>query len=96
MEAIPLGDLIYDLLHAIVLNDEVEMEESALALAKATATGVEDRKIDGSPTLPEKLKRLRRRLKESLNDRGVNDDDDDKEPASKTDDYGLPSVEDLE
>ncbi|MHC4965474.1 MAG: hypothetical protein ACYTGE_11225 [Planctomycetota bacterium] len=91
----PLGDLIYDLLHAIVLNDEVEMEESALALAKATAKGVADSRIEGSPTLPAKLTRLRRRLKEALGGRGITDDDE-KEPASKTDEWGLPSVEDLD
>ena len=95
----PLGDLIYDLLHAIVLNDDVEMEESALALAKATAAGVKDSRIDGSPTLPEKLQRLRKRLKQTLGDRGLGGDDDDDfgAPATAatdtdTDEDGLPSL----
>lgn len=91
----PLGDLIYDLLHAIVLDDPIEMEAAALELSKATAKGVEDGRIDGSPTLPAKLTRLRKRLKEALDDRGLGDDDEPPPKAKAEDDWALPSVGDL-
>jgi len=91
---VPLGDLIYDLLHAIVLDDPVEQEQASLALAKATAKAVSEGRCDGSPTLPDKLKRLRTRLKQSLAKQGFHDTDPDDgdDDGEGADDWGAPAA----
>lgn len=68
---IPLGDLIFDLIHAVALNDEIETLEAALALAKAAESKIEDRTLDGSPSVALKLRRMRKRLKQDLGDKGL-------------------------
>lgn len=67
---IPLGDLIYDLIHAVALNDEVEVLEAALTLSKAAGKKIEDRTLEGSPSIALKLQRLRKRLKSDLGAKG--------------------------
>jgi len=92
---IPLGDLIYDLIHAVALNDEVEILEAALALSKEASKKIEERTLDGSPSIALKLQRLRKRLKAELGEKGfepepvttkrraksVKDEDDDELPS---------------
>jgi exonuclease VII small subunit len=92
---IPLGDLIYDLIHAVALDDEVEILEAAMALSKVAQKKIEDRTLEGSPSIAIKLQRVRKRLKAALEGKGF-----DAEPARATkskakddDDDGLPSLD---
>lgn len=78
MMDIPLGDLIYDLIHAVALDDEVEVLEAAMTLSKAAQKKIEDRTLDGSPSVALKLRRLHKRLKQSLGTKGF-----EPEPAAK-------------
>jgi hypothetical protein len=75
---IPLGDLIYDLIHAVALDDEVEVLEAAMALSKVAQKKIEDRTLEGSPSVALKLRRLNKRLKQSLGTKGF-----DPEPVAK-------------
>jgi hypothetical protein len=88
-DTIPLGDLIYDVLHAIALNDDVETLEAALALSKAAQKKIEDRTLDGSPSIAPKLQRLRKRLKSDLGAKGYEPEPAGAAKGKGDDDEGL-------